>query len=361
MKFRSRKGFTLIELLVVIAIIAVLIALLLPAVQAAREAARRAQCVNNLKQMGLAVHNYVSAVGALPGGDYPWWTEWSAHAMLLPYLEQTPVYNSINFVWSNKVATDATGPFNSSATYTKISAFLCPSDFSRLTTPYGPNNYMANAGSAPNSPYGGNYGTPANGPSAGPFLWYANLQPYETALVGAENNNQNIGAVTLANILDGLSNTAAFSERVMSIGSPANNPFDPTIPGGNESDIPPVTAAQETSPQPFYTVCIANPPTPAKGGGWVPNDDSVGGAMWGFGGGNANTRYTHVMPPNTWSCIDNASGLQRAGVASGRHPGGVNVCLCDGSVKFIKASIGLPTWWALGTMAGGEIVSSDQY
>jgi prepilin-type N-terminal cleavage/methylation domain-containing protein len=97
MKTRIRRGFTLIELLVVIAIIAVLIALLLPAVQAAREAARRAQCVNNLKQMGLAVHNYISAVGALPGGDYPWWTEWSAHAMMLPYLEQGPIYNSINF------------------------------------------------------------------------------------------------------------------------------------------------------------------------------------------------------------------------------------------------------------------------
>ena len=71
------------------------------------------QCVNNLKQIGLAVHNYISAVGALPGGDYPWWTEWSAHAMLLPYLEQGPIYNSINFVWSNKIATDATGPLNS--------------------------------------------------------------------------------------------------------------------------------------------------------------------------------------------------------------------------------------------------------
>ena len=112
MKTRIRRGFTLIELLVVIAIIAVLIALLLPAVQAAREAARRAQCVNNLKQMGLAVHNYISTVSALPGGDLPWWTEWSAHAMLLPYLEQGPVYNSINFVWTYPTPTDATSPVN---------------------------------------------------------------------------------------------------------------------------------------------------------------------------------------------------------------------------------------------------------
>ncbi len=359
---RPRPGFTLIELLVVIAIIAVLIALLLPAVQAAREAARRAQCTNNLKQIGLAVHNYNSACDALCGGDYPWWTEWSAHTMLLPYLEQGAIYNSINFVWNYPTPADATSPLNSTATYSKIAAFLCPSDFDRLTTPYGPNNYMANAGSAPNSAYGGNYGTPANGPSAGPFLWYAGLQGYEYAKTGGSGNNgQTFGAVKFANIVDGLSNTAAFSERVMGIGSPSNNPFDPTTPGGNEAQVPPVTAAQETTPQPFYSICKITPPQPAKGGGWLPLDDSVGGAMWAFGGGGACSRYVHVMPPNSWSCIDNTKGLQRCGVASSRHPGGVNVCFCDGSVKFIKASISMPTWWALGTMAGNEVISADQY
>src|SRR5437763_187780 len=93
-----RRGFTLIELLVVIAIIAVLIALLLPAVQAAREAARRTQCVNNLKQIGLALHNYHDNNLALPWGTGPWnWNDWSAHSLLLPYLEQQPLYNSINF------------------------------------------------------------------------------------------------------------------------------------------------------------------------------------------------------------------------------------------------------------------------
>src|SRR6202050_4381457 len=97
MRPRNRRGFTLIELLVVIAIIAVLIALLLPAVQSAREAARRAQCVNNLKQFGLALHNYHSTINSLPWGDGPWWTEWSAHTLLLPYMEQGPIYNAINF------------------------------------------------------------------------------------------------------------------------------------------------------------------------------------------------------------------------------------------------------------------------
>ena len=97
MTCRPRRGFTLIELLVVIAIIAVLIALLLPAVQSAREAARRAQCVNNLKQIGLAMHNYHQSINSLPWGDGPWWIEWSAHTLLLPYIEQGPIYNAINF------------------------------------------------------------------------------------------------------------------------------------------------------------------------------------------------------------------------------------------------------------------------
>jgi prepilin-type N-terminal cleavage/methylation domain-containing protein len=99
MRGQSRQcGFTLIELLVVIAIIAVLIALLLPAVQAAREAARRAQCTNNLKQIGLALHNYESAVGALPWGQcYGNFNDWAAQVMLLPYLEQSPLFNALNF------------------------------------------------------------------------------------------------------------------------------------------------------------------------------------------------------------------------------------------------------------------------
>src|SRR5438477_488186 len=103
---RARRGFTLIELLVVIAIIGVLIALLLPAVQAAREAARRAQCVNNLKQIGIAIHNYGSSnKDSFPWGDGPWWIEWSANTLLLPYMEQGPIYNSINF-------SDMGAPFN---------------------------------------------------------------------------------------------------------------------------------------------------------------------------------------------------------------------------------------------------------
>ena len=99
------------------------------------------------------------------------------------------------------------------------------------------------------------------------------------------------------------------------------------------------------------------PSTVNQDAGELSIDDNISGAMW-VSGQPAMTRYIHVMPPNTWSC---RSGLQIAHVANSRHPGGVNVLFCDGSVKFIKSSISVPTWWALGTRAGGEVISSDQY
>jgi prepilin-type N-terminal cleavage/methylation domain-containing protein len=138
MRSKSGRGFTLIELLVVIAIIAVLIALLLPAVQAAREAARRAQCTNNLKQIGLALHNYHQTIDRFPmgksesafqigyAGGYAGWTEWSAQALLLPYMEQSPIYNAINFSFCGGYSY---GQYSNGTAWTRlISAYLCPSD-----------------------------------------------------------------------------------------------------------------------------------------------------------------------------------------------------------------------------------------
>ena len=137
MRIRRRPGFTLIELLVVIAIIAVLIALLLPAVQAAREAARRAQCVNNLKQIGLAIHNYHQSTNVFPLGvaryfyaghlDYNW-DSWSGHAMMLGALEQTSLYNAVNFSIGNNAAKSYQYYANVTVTGTRISVYLCPSD-----------------------------------------------------------------------------------------------------------------------------------------------------------------------------------------------------------------------------------------
>src|SRR6516165_1694166 len=162
MSLRIRRGFTLIELLVVIAIIAVLIALLLPAVQSAREAARRAQCINNLKQIGLALHNYHTANDKFPmacsknplwgAGDtdgdwgYGRWTGWSAQALLLGYMEQTPLYNAANFALGPGTAGATLGSLPNSTIYnTVISSFRCPSD------PYANfdrnNSYNASIGS----------------------------------------------------------------------------------------------------------------------------------------------------------------------------------------------------------------------
>ncbi len=168
---RNRSGFTLIELLVVIAIIAVLIALLLPAVQSAREAARRAQCTNNLKQLGLAVANYESSTGVLPWGSGPdGWNNWSAAVLLLPYLEQQPLYSAINF--SAPSAMFPSSVWNLTGQAAQVAALLCPSDQDRLTTPYGKNNYMANVGSAPRisartTPWSARSSSPATRPRSG--------------------------------------------------------------------------------------------------------------------------------------------------------------------------------------------------
>jgi prepilin-type N-terminal cleavage/methylation domain-containing protein/prepilin-type processing-associated H-X9-DG protein len=356
---RNRPGFTLIELLVVIAIIAVLIALLLPAVQSAREAARRAQCSNNLKQLGLAMHNYHSSVNSLPWGDGPWWIEWSAHTLLLPYMEQGPIYNSINFADTESLGIASfvqNSPINSTATYAVISSFNCPSDTDRLTDPDGHNNYMDNQGSAPNSDYGGNSNLPSwNQPSAGPFIYSSN--GVDTGPPGFGGPSINIAAIT-----DGTSNTAGFSERVKAIGNNftgTSAPFDPGKPTASLSIPPAVANNLESTPQAYYQICIVTPPVPFNGNQDAANfmDDNISGAMW-CDGQPACTRYVHVMPPNTWSCRSN---LQIAHVANSRHPGGINVLFCDGSVKFIKTSINISTWWALGTRAGGEVISSDQY
>jgi prepilin-type N-terminal cleavage/methylation domain-containing protein/prepilin-type processing-associated H-X9-DG protein len=355
---RTRRGFTLIELLVVIAIIAVLIALLLPAVQSAREAARRAQCTNNLKQLGLAVHNYHQSINSLPWGDGPWWIEWSAHTLLLPYMEQGPIYNAINFVDTQpfgQTPMPNDNPACTTAEYSVISGFLCPSDADRLTSPDGHNNYMANSGSAPNCDYGGNSWAPSwNEGASGPFIYSSN--GVDTGPPGFGG-----GSVNIAGITDGTSNTAAFSERVKAIGSnlgATTAPFDGGKPTASLATPAAVANNLEQTPQAYYAICSVTPPVPVNGQDAANfSDDNISGSTW-VTGQPANTRYIHLMPPNTWSC---RSGLQIAHVANSRHPGGVNLLMCDGSVKFIKASINVQTWWALGSRAGNEVVSADQY
>jgi prepilin-type N-terminal cleavage/methylation domain-containing protein/prepilin-type processing-associated H-X9-DG protein len=346
MRTNRRPGFTLIELLVVIAIIAVLIALLLPAVQAAREAARRSQCVNNLKQIGLAMHNYANTIGSFPPGQLEGndWADWSAHTMMLPYLEQQTIFNAINFngygLGPNPAEPSYVG--NTTATYSKLSVFLCPSDRDRATTANGHNNYCANSGSSPDS-------CAQRGAFNGPFI-------------GPDPNNnssRNAQVYKFPDVTDGLSNTAAFSEKIMGL---PGNALDTGRPNATVYDL--AAPANPSIPNQYYTACLAINQltgTPETGQGF--NSEPTGvGCTWNVGY-PPQTRYTHVMTPNTWSCDygNGGASIRGAHTASSRHSGGINLLVCDGSVRFIKQSVNVNTWWALGTMANGEVLDANSY
>jgi prepilin-type N-terminal cleavage/methylation domain-containing protein len=331
--FRRPRGFTLIELLVVIAIIGVLIALLLPAVQQAREAARRIQCVNNLKQMGIALHTYHDTVGSLPWGQGPLGcNDFNWIIFSLPYMEQTALYNTINFSFGFGCTGD---PFNRTAWYTKLNTVTCPSDQDRLTNAHGHNNYHANAGSRPVL-FGFGSGASLVLPN-GPF--------------GAVPE---LGPIGFQSVSDGTSNTAAISERVKGIGTSNNATRDPLAPTSTISRIS--DASRMDIPQLFQQACQqADPRLPAQnlGNGRPP------GSNWHMGNPQSS-RYNHVMAPNTWSCTtasgNNGNGAQ---TASSRHPGIVNVLFLDGTVRGVKNSVALAVWWAIGSRDGAEVVSSD--
>ena len=310
----NRRAFTLIELLVVIAIIGILMGLLLPAVQKVRAAANRLSCTNNLKQLGLAMHNHHAAVGSFPAGrGTPQPGIFSAHAYLLPYLEQDNLGAAIDYTSApaSYAAPPKTydGSRNYPAATTVVRVFLCPTDpaSGRVPgSPYGGTSYAANAGSG------------ANGGS----------------LTGADGVFYLGSSVRVEDITDGSSETAAFSERPLG-GGP-----------GTEADARRVMWMMPGGADPSAASC-----GPPAAGSWY----TERGAKWAVGN-YGNTLYDHADPPNAarWDCL-NTQQQKAWAAARSHHPGGVNVLFCDGSVRFVADAVNPATWRALGTRAGGEV------
>lgn len=361
MQRRISRGFTLIELLVVIAIIAVLIALLLPAVQAAREAARRAQCVNNLKQLGLAVQNYISQQNAFPplftnfsafpsaptalaNGD--WMLGWAVS--ILPMMEQQALFNATNYSFG------ADQPQNLTLSQSKVSALICPSE-SLNTGTWLPSSFIN---------YAANFGGPCN-----ISAWNGAITPMassSTGVNGLDFSNGNVGSRGIEGIQDGTSNTALFSEKLNGITVttpiPAGSSGQPLRVAFLVSGITntPDTGGAAQAVQ-FYQAC-KNLST-----GTLSTADAFGfsGAVWAGGHGSTLrfNAYNHFNTPNGLTCIDTQppGDVTDAVTASSNHSGGVNVGLCDGSVRFVKSSISYQTWWGIGSRAGSEIISSDSF
>lgn len=320
-----RTGFSLIELLVVIGIIGILVALLLPAIQASRSAASRTSCANNLRQLGIAAHNYESAHGYFPAGSVakefsadtktPWtFYRWSALAVLTPYLENTAAYQSLDLSFPLYANSLNVHPKNAEAVKIWVGEFLCPADEPRsLTEGFAPTNYATCTGS----------GAAGGSPHSADGIFFINSQT-------------RVGKIT-----DGTSKTALFSESTL--GRPQEGAHDPQTEY-KFSFLAPLTDSLCNEASEWN---VSDP----RGFAWVngefrctlynhratpnsPTPDCMGVII----GGPVQTRYA----PYGWR------------TARSRHAGGVNLLVADGSLRFVSDETDTAPWQALSTIAGGE-------
>jgi prepilin-type N-terminal cleavage/methylation domain-containing protein/prepilin-type processing-associated H-X9-DG protein len=352
MSLRKHSGFTLIELLVVIAIIAVLIALLLPAVQSAREAARRAQCTNNMKQIGIALHNYHSALDVFPFGEVEpsngAWQYWGALALMSPYMENSSMFNTMNFMSFSP----ADSP-NTTIYQLKVASFLCPSDGGR--DPGVANNYRGSTGTYAKTQKGGG----------------SNGQGAATGSNGMFTTNLVYG---VRDCTDGTTNTIAYGEQAGGDGTQTRWSRSDGV-GGGQGGWPiaqggdPVTGnAQLPAEFAMFKKMEANCDNYGYKKAISGNDAVWAGRYWDVGGFNFSL-FNTIQPPNgphVMGCrADCSPGCwpeqNGPSMATSYHPGGCNFLMTDGSVKFIKDSISQMTYMNLGTRNGGEVVSADAY
>jgi prepilin-type N-terminal cleavage/methylation domain-containing protein/prepilin-type processing-associated H-X9-DG protein len=340
---QRHRGFTLIELLVVIAIIAVLIALLLPAVQAAREAARRAQCTNNLKQVGLSMHNYHDSQGTLPPGVKGCcWGTWLV--FVLPYIEGGNIFNAWNFVGNDRYeATVQAGatfrygdPPNTTVSYRRINSYTCPSDPNALNLPGGAgwavtcHNYVVNFGNTiTNQPNLYAWNNTKLGFLGAPFT---DMGAPDTDITAGTQQAAAAGTVNFSGIPDGLSNTLMTSEILIGQGWNLHGfswwGYAPQFTGL----YPPNSTQPDVMQSTGY--CSAGNPQGVNCVG-ATGTTSTGGLYSG--------------------------GLGMNNIPRSKHPGGVNAGMCDGSVRFIKNSVNIYTFQGLSSAKGGEIIGSDSY
>jgi prepilin-type processing-associated H-X9-DG protein len=319
------------------------------------------QCVNNLKQLGLATHNYLSAHDTFPPlysnwqpGPSGWPLGWAV--ALLPMMEQQALFNSANYSFF------AQNPQNTTLSLTLLNVLVCPSESTQVG-PYWVTSWTN---------YAANFGGPA------PIMaWSGAFTPMANDAMGVSGDlyaNGNVGKHGIASVTDGTSTTAAFSEKL--VGLPSSSTATVYLGGASGNSlrvsyqVGSITLPKDTGNAAlalqFIQACKSLPATTPSYGS---NTNWHIGANWSGEHGQCLkfNSYDHFNSPNGITCIDSSGQTEIAGdftdalTPTSNHPGGINVGFCDGSVKFIKNTINLPTWWALGSRNLSEVISSDAY